>query len=366
MDDFYLLPAFHRRPLGIGQILDGSFNLFRRHLTLMLGMVFIAYFLAYAVSAIFEIVSDNAWLRSMQLLNSADSSNMDETMRIIAGLLLPALPLIIVGFLLSYCLQIIGTGLIVVAANNIYRHAAPGSWRQNASEIMPILPRLVLTVLLKDFLVFLPIALPLTMIAAAAITGNAAVLTIAGCFGILLFLAAICVSLFLNLMFSLTPVVVISENRSYMDAIKRSWQLLRLKDEWASPKSHMYRMAIIMSLFFVLGLALGMVVAFLPLLVNPSQFLEMFRGGTQMELNPWVRFLTGMAALSVSALVAAPMWLAYVILYFDIRMRHEGYDLQPAAGAAGAGAGPGLPMPAPLPPPAPQQPPGDDNPYRLS
>ena len=338
------LPPFHRTPLGIGQIIDGSLKLYRHHMALLLGMIFGVYLVTFIITRTIEFSSGISIGELQRLLQDAGRSGSREYFSMLKGLFVSMLPAILLMSLITYVLHTVGNGLIVQAADNIYKFGQPGTSRQVFSRLAPRLPRLVLTMMLKDILIFLPLMVPVMAAMMMLLPGIGAGGMVAVAFVIApLFIAAISAALFLNLMFSLTPIIVISEERRFMDAIKRSWQLLRLKDVNSVPKSHMYRMAIIMSTFFVFVLLIIFIAGALPLLLNPSRLGEMMQGRVPDTGNWWSTLLIQLSTLACSALITAPMWVAYVILYFDIRLRHEGYDIQRLAMQA-------LPAPPPEPP----------------
>ncbi len=327
------LPSFHRSPLGIGQILDGSLKTYRRHLALLFGMIFGVYFITLAISMLVQWAGGIRVAEIEQIADNYDYSSGDGAE--ILALFLRFIPVLAFVFIVNYAMYTIGEGMLIQAADNIYTQGKPGRVAKILRRLSPRLPRLLFTVLLRDLLVILPTLLCVVimgaMIVASMAVGEAA-MVVAIVAGVLLLGVGILITLFLNVVFVLTPVVVISEGQGYWAAIKRSWQLLKMKDPNSSPKRHLFRMSLILLVFFAFNMVASTFAGAVYMLFGVQQMGDIFSGQqTQFEYNFWQETIGQIVALTLSAVIAAPMWVAFVILYFDIRMRHEGYDLARAA-----------------------------------
>jgi hypothetical protein len=133
----------------------------------------------------------------------------------------------------------------------------------------------------------------------------------------------------LAILLALVPVVLVIEDSRYFDAMKRSWALA--KGDWV-------RVLVVLIVTAVLAFVLQMI------LTAPFQLLAMFKESGPGNVGP-LTVLHGIMSGVAQTLVLPITTIALVLLYYDIRVRQEGFDIQMLARDMGE-----------APPPAPSQP----------
>jgi hypothetical protein len=118
----------------------------------------------------------------------------------------------------------------------------------------------------------------------------------------------------------LSPYVVLYEKRGDLDALRRSWNLLR---------HSVWRVLAYLLLFYIFNLLLGIIVG--GLIFGVAAALT-----TVLE-NPLMLVLAQTLASSLTGILLSPIHYSVAgLLYFDLRIRHEGLDVAlSAAQAAG-------------------------------
>ncbi|NIA21949.1 MAG: hypothetical protein GWP05_08315, partial [Anaerolineaceae bacterium] len=262
---------------------------------------------------------------------------------------------LILLFISATVMGTLAEGLVVQAAGDLYLGRRAG-FRDSLQKFLPKIPKLVLTRLLA-LVVY-------GIIAAAGLAASAAALYLLGTYLVdtgatipqaevisvlavlmLVLLPVLGLILWLFLCWVLLPEVVVLEGRGYISALLRSARIIRLRDPRTRPSRHMTRAAI---LFLALTAIYGSVHSVLVTLLYGVGFLySSGSGGWQSVVLgptylpsylsvPFVLLING-----CDAVLQPLVWLAMLALYFDIRVRHEGYDLERIADRlADAGAEP--------------------------
>ncbi|HET6454240.1 MAG TPA: YciC family protein [Armatimonadota bacterium] len=127
----------------------------------------------------------------------------------------------------------------------------------------------------------------------------------------------------LTILLAFVPVVLVIEDHRYMDAIKRSWALA--KSDWV-------RVLVVLIISAVLGGILQMI------LTTPFQILTMFKQGEPGNIGPLTIVQAVMSGVAAT-LVLPITTIAIVLLYYDIRIRKEGFDIQMLAHDMGLAPG---------------------------
>jgi len=141
------------------------------------------------------------------------------------------------------------------------------------------------------------------------------------------FLFCIIPGLILTILLVFVPVVLVIEDFRYMDAIKRSWDLA--KSDWA-------RVLVVLIITAILGGILQMI------LTSPLQMLAMFTEGRTGHIGP-LTIAHGIMQGLAQTLVLPISTIALVLLYYDIRIRKEGFDIQMLARDLGLADGQPIP-----------------------
>jgi hypothetical protein len=110
--------------------------------------------------------------------------------------------------------------------------------------------------------------------------------------------------------------VVVIEDEGYLEALKRSWDLLSGKIQDEFPKNTFTRFMILMSVFSLISLAVGIVVQV------PGKLLS-------LALPEYAGLILDQLLSYGAQIISGIFWAAgTVIFYYDIRIRREGFDLQ--------------------------------------
>ena len=305
-------PAKGYKPQGIGDLLDQSLSLLRRRFVHI-----------FAISVALQLVyfSLGLWSGSGTTLSSqlallasnlTDFSQMDDNSSALLGLLS------LIGK------QFLGAAAVIFVAADLDQKSP--DFQQVLKALLEVLPKLLWTVLVLALLAGLGLLLlvagsSLFIAMASAIGDFFAVLTT----GLVIFIdLAVATSFFLYI--ALSPVVVVVEGVSGMQAIRRSAWLVSTHNGPGFKNNNLSRMSLI---YLVVMLSAFGVEALFSLPAMVVQFflqdlIKLFSSpalSTVMTLLSQIFEVLGQAAISPFAELA----LAY--FYFDLRARHEGLDL---------------------------------------
>ncbi|WP_216214338.1 hypothetical protein [Amycolatopsis aidingensis] len=283
------------RPLGLGEILDGSISTMRRHPALMLGA-------AAAVGAVVQLISVLiSWSLLRDVLQSdmlLDPNNLTEEQALdllgrsaaSAGLAI-AVALIAQTFLTGFLTVVVGRAVLGRAAG----------FRDTLTEVGPrLLPLLGLTILFG-------------LISFSGVLVGAVLFALAGGPGVLFLLAGILASVWLYVRFSLATPALVLERGRVIQSLGRSALLVR--GSW-------WRVFGILLLAYLIGMLISLVVG-IPFGVASGTSL----GFGDLLLSALGSTIAGAITYPFTAGVNA-------LLYIDRRMRIEGMDIELARAAS--------------------------------
>ena len=327
------------RPLNFGEVLDVSIKIFTRHAATLLKLVAIIIIPVQIVSA---------------LVLASTVPDINEVSGSLFGPTSPAetVPLrpsdfwrSLAGSLVTILIGFIGTSLATAATYKAVGDAYLGTkphWRESLRFGIRRLHRVVWVTLLITIITGLIFgALVFAVIFMASVAGDAGGVILA----ILGFFAAIPLVIWLYFSWSVAIPALLTEDQRGSHALRRSFQLVRKR--W----------------WFVFGVQLvaTLVAGFISGILTAIPEAVLLGGLGDSPLA--ALFLRGLAA-SVAAILTTPFVSAVtVVLYFDLRVRKEGFDLQLLAQNMGRdpneeGLDPILPPPPVYGPPQPYAPPG--------
>ncbi len=118
--------------------------------------------------------------------------------------------------------------------------------------------------------------------------------------------------------------VVIIEDIAYMEALRRSWNLLTGKGEGSWPRAYWLRLVVLLNIVLLIHIGVSMVFGI------PAAVLQM----ALPKSLTIVGTILGEAMRNVGSLVAGLFGsVGMVVFYYDVRNRKEGFDLRMAAAA---------------------------------
>lgn len=292
------MPPAHLRPMGIGEILDGTFSLYRKHFALMFGTALVPFVLlipAYATILPTTAVEDHEVGAAFAL-----------------------------GFLLMIA-AMVGVILVMGAVTRQMSQAFMGGevsfgdgFRHGLRALLSLIGTLILAYLALVAAVMIP------MFGSMALAGVVAVF--AGPVGVILALVGVILALVATVgamasIFAVVPAVVV-ERKGPIGAIIRSWQLSR----GARIRiAFLYALCWLISVLPTTGILLlfGLGTA----TFDPDAIATMTTG--QIYLQQSVTML-------VSALTFPFLMGSFVLLYYDRRIRTEAFDVEVATAALAA------------------------------
>jgi hypothetical protein len=298
------------RPLGLGEILDGSFATIRRNPKATLGI-------AAIIMTISAVISSTLTVSLINLPSPGQNLTSQQAEHLLGRIFAEALPVLGVTVLLTIVVQAVLAGLLapVIAREAGGQQISAGdAWRAAA----PRLPSVLLATLLVVLAGLGPLlALGFILLIAFAASAPAAVYAVIGVPG---FFVAVVLSIWFSTMFSLVTPVVVLERERPTAALARSWRLVR-RSFWR--------------VFGIMLLASIIVAVAGAILQLPFTFLSTLFGGTHgFTAGTVIAVIGAIAAGTVTRPISAAVT---VLLYVDMRMRKEGLDL---ALRTAAGAGP--------------------------
>ena len=280
------------RPLGIGDVVDRVFAMYRARPILFL----VVSAIPYLILAIMLAVLGVAFAGSFASAFDATGSAPDLDPELIAAAVTFGLAFVVIAIVV-FSVQ---SAALVHAASERY-HAR----ETTIGASLRVGLRASLRLIVAGVLVFLALMLvPAAIIIAAALTQQAIVLVIAGLVSVFLFF-------FLITSWMLVPVIATIEGAGPVRSLVRSWRLT---------SGSRWRVLGLLALLVVLQGVISALFGFV--------FLSAF------VADPLVRTVVQQAANLVASVAWAPVqWGTFTVLYYDTRVRREAYDLSLAAEA---------------------------------
>ncbi|WP_431985105.1 hypothetical protein [Streptomyces qinglanensis] len=303
------------RPLGIGEILDGSVSAMRAHWRTALGI-------ALTVAVLTELVSVltmRLWLgdsTAFETLTKNDEPSLEE----LNNALTDTLSTLSVTWIVGMLGTVVATAMltIVVSRAVLGRQVTPGeAWR----DARPQLPRLLGLLLLLPLLVCLVLfgcLLPGILVALAGPVGLALLLLFFGLLG------GIAAAAWVWVRFCLAPPALMLEKQGLIAAMRRSAKLVT-GSWWRILGIQLLTLVLITAISFVVSLpttAVSALVSGGDTLTDPAAATTW----TSLVINGIGSVLASTVALPLSAGITA-------LLYLDQRIRREALDLELARAA---------------------------------
>ena len=274
------------RPLRLGELLDQAVRLYRRNFLSFVGMIALGY-IPYAV---------------IQVASSALSIYGTQDIRANPQNILTSAPywLSILGMLVSVLIYVIfvsglGTAALTNAVSRNYLGQKTGiveAYRQLGSSWVNLLITLLLFSLLA-VVAFIWMIIPCV----GWLTGP----------GLLIFLAGV--------VGQIIPPIVVIEKTNGIEAISRAWNLARRRFWW------LVGFAVIFYLFNLL------VVSGPTALISYFAAILLRQGGILQNASMLSTLISSVAGSLIYLLVLPIQLTAWTLVYFDLRVRTEGFDL---------------------------------------
>lgn len=298
--------AFDLRPLTLGELLDRSFTLYRRHVWLFVGLM--------AIPSVFTLI----FTVGSELVNDMIRANMDPDGEVqpvaIAGVFAGSVAFVVVfvGYLIAYMMTL---GATTVAVSEIYvgRMATIAGAYSHIRGQVGRLMLLMLLVGLRLFGIFVAgtVLIGLTTVAAAAI-GGATGGAIAGLGAMLLLVGTMLAVFVFSLRYAVAVPSLALEDVTAGESIRRSIALTR---------GSLGRAAVLV--------VFAMIVTYGAVLILQGPFLiAAMMAGEDTAMAFWLGLLGAVTGTIGAAVTGPVMIIALALFYYDVRIRKEGLDLQ--------------------------------------
>ncbi|MGQ4515801.1 DUF7544 domain-containing protein [Streptomyces sp. DW26H14] len=312
------------RPLGLGEILDGSVSVLRRHWRTVLGVT-----VAVAVvTRVCDVLLERLVLPDPPQIDpsASPSQALDQAA--------DALQSTLTTSLVSLAVTLIGTLFttavltVVVSRSVLGRDVTFGdAWHEARPRLLQLLGLTLLLPLISAALVAVALVPGFVM-------GNGAGIAVS----VLLFLVAIVVAVWLMIRFSLASPALMLERQGVITSMRRSAKLVR--GAW-------WRTFGILLLAGLLTLLVSLVVAvpfgLIATVADGGSGLDSVLAGNAPHFGLTYTIITSIGSVIASAITLPFSAGVTVLLYVDRRIRREALDLElaRAAGIAGYSARPG-------------------------
>ncbi|MEU8386225.1 hypothetical protein, partial [Streptosporangium sp. NPDC048865] len=290
------------RPLGLGDILDGTIKLMRSNPRSVLGLSAIV----AALAAIPLAVGQASALGALApILENPNATPPEEGFLTQYG-----------GTLLSYTVEFVAVTLLTGVLTRILGRAVFGG-RMTAGEAWKLtrdrVPTLFGVVVVTLVVLLVPLALVVGLLLAlgSAGAGNATVAIT----GVAAVLAFVIYTFFVSTRLALAPAAAVLERRGVVDSLRRSWRLV---------SGGFWRTLGVLILTQFIAFLIGQVLAF-PFVLGAT-FLAFLGGGTAgAQILSAVLIAVG---VTLGSMIAYPLRAGVNgLLYADRRMRSEAFDL---------------------------------------
>lgn len=321
---FFLAPKpgiIPLRPLGITEIIGSAVDALRANPRAMFLPALVVMSVIGLVSALLSALS----MRSLDSLASTLDSGADPTEEQLASIVggsLATMGTSALEGLISTIATAVLTGLLIVAVSRsvLGRVATPGEvWERTRGRVWALIGQsLLITGLVAVVLIGAAVLLAVVIISSASDSSTTAVV-LAVLAAIILGLGAVVAALFLGVRLSLSSAALILENVGVLDGIRRSWRLTR---------GSFWR---VLGILALAGLIQALVTGLLGGIASTVSTAITATAPSQVALATAV---TTFIATVLSALILPFTASVTALTYIDLRMRHEGLDVELRQAAA--------------------------------
>lgn len=273
------------RPLSLAELFDRSFRLYRNNVGTFLGIMLITQLPIY-------------------LINVAVATVEDPSLTSLIGFLVGIFTLIFTQ---------VGAAALTKSISDSYLGRKIG-----LRESFERMGGTWFTLIFASFLAGLVVgglALPFACIFSLVIppVSGTSILATTTVIGLLLLMIIFAIA---NVLISLVPPVVVLEKKGPLDSVKRAWELAKKRFWWSF--GYLFLLTLL-SLLMISG---------------PVALVQILSRTVFGDTSPLFRSIVGDTASSLLSAVFMPIRLAAItLMYFDLRIRFEGFDLMVLASA---------------------------------
>jgi hypothetical protein len=294
-------PGLEIHPMGVGEILDRSFRLLRKHFMLFFIILMIPQGTFFLANKGMQVYAKGGVQQGM-------------TSGMVAGYAVSVLLAVVIMMIIQFWAQ----GALIYAVSETYLGHETSIGRSYGA-MRSRLGRLLGTMFLMGFLIMLVPGLLgiVSAIAVPILTGLGLGGSITGILMVVLIIAGIVWFFHLLLNWLLVDKVVVLEGVGWRSALRRSKELMNTRTEpgfWKRPKN---KAGFILILGFLIGVGIHL------LFQTPGLIMHWLMPANTMGQT--IQQIFNVVATSLATVFTA---IAMILYYYDIRLRSEGFDLK--------------------------------------
>jgi hypothetical protein len=294
------------RPLALGEILDGAFQAIRSNPRTMIGLSAVVLAIITLVSA----VPQAALLQDVGSMMGTTTPTLEDTLNMMTGSLEAGA---VGGFLTMIAINIV-TAMLVLAVSTavLGQRVSPGqAWQRVRPRVFAVLGLAVVQTLALASAFLLPI-LPGVLVAVGGAPIPGAILALVGASG------GTVLAVFLATRWSFTAPALLLEEQGVFAAMRRSFRLVH---------GSFWRVLGI-TLLAQLLVGVGSTVIQMPFALVST----LFQDADRMYADFWTN-LGQLSVQGIGKVLAGAVFYPFAaavttLLYIDVRMRHEGLDVE--------------------------------------
>jgi hypothetical protein len=292
------------RPLTLGELLDRSFSLYRRHFWLFVGIMALPSLLALGFGVIMAVASPQPVTPESMAAGDADPAE------IIGGVVW--FMIAIIGMAAVYFITYaVALGATTVAVSELYM-GRPITIRGAYTPMRGKVGRLALLLILVAVRMFAAFFMVFIGAVVSGVVGAVAAPILAPLFVIAAFMGAMAIWVWMMIRYAVAVPAVVLEDETPSAAIRRSIELT--SDN-------------LLRVFALLAFTMVITYAVLAIFQGPFVFAG-FVAGPESSTAFWLN-LAGTITGSIGGAFTGPLMIvAFAVLYYDLRVRKEGLDLQ--------------------------------------
>jgi hypothetical protein len=301
------------RPLTLGELLDRSFSLYRRHFWLFVGIMALPSVIALAFGLLVALF--NPQPAGPESVADADPAEILGAVLWFGGAM--------IGMLIVYFVAYaVALGATTVAVSQLYM-GQPSSIRDAYAPLRGRVGRLALLLVLVSFRligVFLLMILAIGFASGLAAAGVPLLAALAGFVGVV---GSGLLWVWMLLRYAVSVPAAVLEDETAAAAIRRSIALTR---------------GSLLRVFALLAFTMVITYAVLAVFQGPFMVAGAMAGPDSSTFF-WMNLLGTITGAVGGAFTAPLMIVAFAVLYYDLRVRNEGLDLQLMLAGLDAGGG---------------------------
>jgi hypothetical protein len=308
------------RPLSLGELLDRTFTLYRRHFWVFVGIMAVPSSFAIPFNVFFLSKEGNLFGSRAGPFPPTSTIGPAAPQLAEIGILFAAVFAFLLVFVVAYCLAMgaatyaVGRAYLGVTATvrESYQHVVDKFWRLLGLTINILLR--IFGIMALVFGVVGGVVAATTMSMAALGGGGRAVLAIILALVILAaYLGGVALFVYLALRYAVSIPVLMLENRGVLDSIRRSVQLTKGR------RGQIFVAFLLAGILGYVGAIVFQGPFWIPIIIS------------MIHNNPppaWLLFCAAVSAAVGGAITGPISMIVLVLCYYDARIRKEAFDLE--------------------------------------